>query len=203
MFHFLLMLIILFHTQHTHTHIQPAILNDINKGTLPMAELHNYSGGTYQWLDARLADLAAWQSAHPNQTLQIVFMHHQGYRVPIYIPNPAFFTFSAEERHKVQALLLKHFPADTYWGVIAGHIHRWYNDTAFDEPGWENFWQWETDACKGQWDNKNIHSGWSLVRVGTDNRISSLERVIQPMSLSSVENQVVQERNESFHKVIG
>lgn len=49
-------------------------------------------------------------------------------------------------------------PLDTYWGVIGGHLHRWWNSNAFDFPfEWKHFWQWETNACKGQWNDSNIY----------------------------------------------
>jgi len=59
-------------------------------------------------------------------------------------------------------MLLKYHPIEKYWGVLAGHWHRWFNGTAFDE--WPTFMQWETEACK-------LSGGFSLITIKNDSII--------------------------------
>jgi len=135
-----------------------------DKGCLPNAELYNFPGGTYQWLESRLKKLDFFDR-------QIVFLQHQGFRT-MAIPPDWIFTFNRTEKEQFRNLLLKHRLLNNYFGVFAGHLHRWYNGTAFDE--WNTFVQWETAACKGEWDDDLIHSGFTLASV-ENGRISNIQ----------------------------
>jgi hypothetical protein len=123
------------------------------KGAWPGAELHNFVGGTFQWLATELQRLQADAngSVPPNS---ITLLQHHSFRAPLGVPD-FIYGFSGDQKTQVRALLSNYFPEQQYWGVIAGHWHRWFNGTAFDE--WPTFRQWETDACK-------LNGAISLVR---------------------------------------
>jgi len=106
---------------------------------MPTAELHNFTGGTFPWLQERL-------SAVPSNTKTIVLLQHQPFRAPPFVPE-YIYAFSKEKKTAIGELLHS-FPSleEKYWGVFAGHFHIWYNGTAFN--GWPKFKQWETAACK-------------------------------------------------------
>ena len=129
---------------------QPALNIAGYKGAWPGAELHNYTGGTFQWLDSKLANLA---SSAPLS--KITMLHHHPYRAPFGVPDDIY-GFSHQKKYDVVHVLQKHFPMSSYWGIVTGHWHRWYNGTALDE--FPHFIQWETEACK-------VSSAFSLVHV--------------------------------------
>jgi hypothetical protein len=65
---------------------------------------------------------------------------------------------------------------------MAGHLHRFFAGTAFDEPEWASFAQWETDTCKGHerdYIPKDEWSAFSLVRV-RNGRIAAVEQFLGP-----------------------
>ena len=110
-------------------------------GAMPGCALHNYPGGTFDWLEGRLMKLA-------DQSSQIITMQHQPFDLPIVMPG-AVYAFGEEQRAAIRNLYAHHHPIDQYWGVIAGHLHIWWNSTAFPrQENWSTFWQWETCACK-------------------------------------------------------
>jgi 3',5'-cyclic AMP phosphodiesterase CpdA len=148
-------------------------------GSLPNGELQSMPNGTFVWLKETLQNLADDPSVE-----QIVFLQHQGYRPPPYVPISGIITFSEEHKLALRALFKGAMSITKYFGVICGHIHRWYSGTAFGfdvltgEPGlseWDSFAQYETDACKGQWDNMAINSSFSLMSVA-NSRITNVER---------------------------
>jgi len=116
----------------------PAVWELGYKGAMPGAQLHNFTGGTLPFLASRLQVI-------PDNIKTIVFLQHHPYRSPWYVPE-WIYGFSTDQKDAVRYLLTYYQPLDRYWGVFAGHWHRWYNGTAFDE--WPKFWEWETDACK-------------------------------------------------------
>ena len=63
-----------------------------------------------------------------------------------------YFCFAKDDAAKVRSAVERRFGKGRpgpFWGVLAGHQHRWYNGTAFDADGWEAFRQWENSAVKG------------------------------------------------------
>lgn len=56
---------------------------------------------------------------------------------------------------------------EAYLGVQAGHMHRWFNGTAFtkytaSKEEWLSLLEWETSACKGNWINEDYTSATSV-----------------------------------------
>ena len=127
-------------------------------GALPNADLHDFVNGTWPYMQAQLAAMDA------DSVSQLLFFQHHAYRTPIYAPDFVM-TFNEAQKKVVQQLLMQHPPLSRMFGVWGGHIHRWFNGTAFDGDEWKSFRQFETDACKGQWDTTSIHSAIMLVDV--------------------------------------
>lgn len=112
-------------------------------GAMPGCALHNYPGGTFDWFTNRLSLLQQAQS-----TSQVITLQHQPYDLPVVVPGFVY-AFGEEQKNAIRNLLAHYLPIEQYWGVIAGHMHIWWNSTAFPhQSGWETFWQWETCACK-------------------------------------------------------
>jgi len=107
----------------------------VDRGVGPWAELHDFPGGTVDWLARTLPQLAA------RGVSQVVFLQHHPYRLQIYAPD-IIYGFDRKEKARIQEILRASMPLDKYHGVIAGHLHRFFVGTAFDEPGFENFGQW-------------------------------------------------------------
>lgn len=131
------------------------------KGAWPGAQLHDYQNGTFQFLNERLRLLSK-----SNDQRKIIMMHHHPYRAPFIVPD-FIYGFSSEQKTKVREMLLSHLPKERYIGIIAGHWHRWFDGTAFDE--WPEFKQWETEACKAT-------SAFSLVHIKNGN-IDRIDRL--------------------------
>ena len=49
-----------------------------------------------------------------------------------------------------------------FWGQWAGHQHRWFDGTAFDEPAFKHFRQWENSAVKGDVFDSKMASSFSI-----------------------------------------
>lgn len=126
------------------------------KGALPMAQLFDFPGGTFEWVAERLQA----PRAAPNP--RFVFMHHQPYRCPDLIPDWSF-CFSTPDKSTLRGMLTQYYAPDAFWGVFAGHLHLWANETAFDE--WPTFRQWETSACKGNAAQPNITSAITVAHA--------------------------------------
>ncbi|CAF0771981.1 unnamed protein product [Adineta ricciae] len=107
------------------------------KGSMPGADLYEFQGGTYSWLEAQLGQLEKQRST-------IVLLQHQPFRAPFYIPGEIY-AFGEGKRLRVDHLLRRHSSLK-YFGVFAGHFHMWSDGTAFDDM--PKFRQFETDACK-------------------------------------------------------
>ena len=104
---------------------------------MPGADLYDFLGGTFSWLETQLAQLA-------KQSSTVVLLQHQPYRAPFYIPGEIY-AFGEAKRLRVEHLLRQHASLN-YFGVFAGHFHMWSDGTAFDNM--PTFRQFETDACK-------------------------------------------------------
>ncbi|CAF1218871.1 unnamed protein product [Adineta steineri] len=107
------------------------------KGSMPGADLYDFNGGTFRWLEEQLQQL-------DKQSSTIVLLQHQPYRAPFYIPGEIY-AFGEAKRLRIDHLLRQHSSLN-YFGVFAGHFHMWSDGTAFDNM--PKFRQFETDACK-------------------------------------------------------
>jgi hypothetical protein len=105
-------------------------------GVIPKGDLHEFSGGTFHWIENTLRKLKS------EKVIQIVFLQHHPFRIPI-TRVPLLFGFIQSQKDKLMKLYETYFPKEIFWGVFAGHIHRYYNGVSFD--GW-NMKQWETNA---------------------------------------------------------
>lgn len=122
---------------------KPAVRELGYKGSWPGVELHNYHMGTFQWLNSTLLSLQSGNMTVADSS--IVLMQHHPFRAPLGVPD-FIYGWSSSQKKAIRAVLELAFPVEKYWGVIAGHWHRWFDGTAFDE--WPTFRQWETAACK-------------------------------------------------------
>eukprot|EP00708_Paratrimastix_pyriformis_P003354 GAFH01002128.1.p2 GENE.GAFH01002128.1~~GAFH01002128.1.p2 ORF type:complete len:373 (-),score=132.96 GAFH01002128.1:119-1237(-) len=116
------------------------------------AQLHDFPGGTYQWLEETLS-LYNQQTAKQPFREVVILQHH-----PFHGQEGLewYATFTEEKKQKVRSLVERHvshlpvgqLPPLVQWKhEFAGHIHRWYNGTAFpDVAGWQELVQWETSA---------------------------------------------------------
>jgi len=107
------------------------------KGSMPGADLYDFQGGTFQWLDEQLKQI-------DQQNSTIILLQHQPFRAPFYIPGEIY-AFGEEKRLRIEHLLREHSSLN-YFGVFAGHFHMWSDGKAFDNM--PKFRQFETDACK-------------------------------------------------------
>lgn len=109
---------------------------------MPGCALHEYPGGTFDWFEKRLSLL------EDSTTTQIVTLQHQPYDLPIVVPGFVY-AFGDEQKNAIRNILQRYHPIDKYWGVIAGHMHIWWDSPAFPHQSeWATFQQWETCACK-------------------------------------------------------
>jgi hypothetical protein len=69
------------------------------RGVGPTAQLHNFAGGTLQWLNSTLAALAKDPAGN---ITEIVFLQHHPYRLQVYAPD-AIYGFSREKKQQVSA----------------------------------------------------------------------------------------------------
>lgn len=93
-------------------------------GSHPEADLHDFAGGTYQWMSELL------RSGWARGKRQVFLFQHHPLRTSRWIPGWAF-AFSRGEKRKFQQALGQ----GPFWGVFAGHQHRAYQGTAFDSLG--------------------------------------------------------------------
>ena len=118
-------------------------------GVGPEAELHDFPCGTIEWLQKRLG-------SYPRNTQIFLAQHHPFNFDPTGHNRLKNFTFDIEQDFRIQEVLGEHFPAESFLGVQAGHIHRWFNGSAFtrwtaSSREWLRLPQYETAACKGWW----------------------------------------------------
>lgn len=107
------------------------------KGSMPGADLYDFAGGTFRWLEEQLHEL-------DQQSATIVLLQHQPYRAPFPVPGEIY-AFGEGDRLRIEHLLRQHSSLH-YFGVFAGHFHMWSDGKAFDNM--PKFRQFETDACK-------------------------------------------------------
>ncbi|CAF1490952.1 unnamed protein product [Rotaria sordida] len=107
------------------------------KGSMPGADLYDFNGGTFSWLEEQLKQLE-------KQSSTIILLQHHPFRAPFYIPGEIY-AFSELKRLRIE-YLLRQYTSLNYFGVFAGHFHMWSDGKAFDNM--PKFRQFETDACK-------------------------------------------------------
>jgi len=137
------------------------------------AVLHDFPGGTYQWLNETLASFASTSSHH---FVHVVLLQHHPFHCPDGIGWYACFT--EEKMSKFRSLVESYVgasprgalpPLSAWNNVFAGHIHRWYDNTAFTGGKWSAFRQWETSAML-------TGNAISIVTV-TDGAITAFEKI--------------------------
>lgn len=111
------------------------------KGSWPGAELHDFACGTMGWLERKLQQIQS--RAQPPKN--IILVQHHPFRAPFPIPD-FIYGISGGQKKAIRALLSKYLPIETYWGVLAGHFHRWFEGNAFNEREWTKYQQFEAMA---------------------------------------------------------
>lgn len=144
-------------------------------GVGPEAEIHEFPCGTLEWFDNELNTL---HTANPSTKLFIA-QHHPFHNRDILDPfgnNLYFnFTFDKYQDRRIEEIMSKYFPVTSYLGVQAGHMHRWYNGTAFTKytaitEGFKKLPEWETPACKGWWINEDFVSAFQVFTFVSDSK---------------------------------
>lgn len=125
-------------------------------GVGPEAELHDFNCGTIDWLDQAL-------STYQSNTKIFIAQHHPFNFDPTGQNRFKNFTFDLDQEARIQEVLGKHLPVSSYIGMQAGHIHRWFNGTAFTKytattEDWLQMPQYETPACKGWYLDEDLVS---------------------------------------------
>ena len=123
-------------------------------GVGPEAELHNFPCGTMEWLSNTLSS-----HAERNKENRFFIMQHHPFRNrDIWDPygknEVKNFTFDDDQDKQIEQVLAAYYNVENYLGAQAGHLHRWFNGSAFTKytaftDSFLNFPEWETAACKG------------------------------------------------------
>ena len=132
-----------------------AIRAEHQLGAKPNAELFDFPCGTFQWWSDRVAKLAA--TAKSPKTL-MMFQHHP-FTLPPVIPL-AYFSFSESQLDNLASVMNNATRANSdlnWWGVVAGHLHVWYEGSA-EIASMPQLSQWLTEASK-------ISSAYTLFTV--------------------------------------
>lgn len=136
-------------------------------GVGPEVELHDFQGGTLDWLDKQLNTT---KSEDADARIFLV-QHHPFHNREILDPfgnNYGFnFTFDDKQDKKVQEVLGKYFQPSSFIGVHSGHNHRWFNGSAFTpftaiDDEWLQIPEWETPASKGWWVDESFVSSMTV-----------------------------------------
>jgi predicted MPP superfamily phosphohydrolase len=109
-------------------------------GVMGMASLNNSTGGAWEWFEAQLQAVDN-EPADAVRNQSIVLLTHQPFRCRLGIPD-WYFCFSGDDKMAIRDSITRHRAAlPRFWGQLAGHQHRFYTGTAFDEPRWGEFLQ--------------------------------------------------------------
>lgn len=135
-------------------------------GVGPQAELHDFSCGTIEWLQNSLG-------SYSDDTTIFIAQHHPFNFDPTGQNRIKNFTFDITQEHRIQQVLGEYFPVSSYLGMQAGHIHRWFNGSAFTaktalSDEWMEFRQFETSSCKGWWINEDLVSAFQVFTFSTE-----------------------------------
>lgn len=66
-----------------------------------------------------------------NDNKTVVFFQHHPFAMPLFIPE-AIYSFNYWDKMRVLRMMLSAGHEDKYWGVIAGHLHIWFDGLAWD-----------------------------------------------------------------------
>lgn len=150
-------------------------------GVGPQAELHNFTCGTFDWLNTTLKE---GLEKHIEQFF--IVQHHPFHNRDSLDPfgfNVKYnFTFDKHQDFALQELLSTYYDPSAYIGSIAGHLHRWYNGTAFNKytassASFLRLPAYETPACKGWWIDEDFTSALQVITFVSDGgvRIASVD----------------------------
>ena len=121
-------------------------------GVGPEAELHDYPCGTIDWISNTIPKY------HTNDTKYFIVQHHPFRNRDVLDPmghNVFYnFTFDEYQDYSIQTLLQDYLAPSSLLGIQAGHMHRWFDGTAFTKhtaisQEWLEVAEYETSACKG------------------------------------------------------
>ena len=142
-------------------------------GVGPQAELHDFIGGTLQWLDSTL-------QVQSKDSKFFIMQHHPFHNRFSFSPHGQNkimnFTFDDIQNKRVQSVMARSFPCSSFLGVHAGHMHRWFNGTAFTnytalDESWLSLREWETPASKGWYINEDYIAStqvFTFISTGSD-----------------------------------
>jgi hypothetical protein len=138
-------------------------------GVPGMAELFNFTKGTLKWFEQEVV-------GNIRRTVEtVIFMIHQPFRCRFGVPDWAF-CFSKDDKKAIRDIIRRSTtPLDKFWGVLAGHQHRWFNGTAFDEPDFQHFRQWENSAVKGDVFDSKMASSFTILTF-EDSKVVHMEK---------------------------
>jgi 3',5'-cyclic AMP phosphodiesterase CpdA len=144
-------------------------------GVGPHAEIHDFECGTIDWLKQRL-------QTYSQKTKMFLAQHHPFNLNPTGFNHLKNFTFDSYQDGRIQEVLGMYFPASSYLGMQAGHIHRWFNGTAFTKwtaisNEWLELKQYETPACKGYYLDEEWTSSFQIFTFINNNDNIILENV--------------------------
>ena len=133
-------------------------------GVPGVAALNNFSGGVFPWFESRLDALPTNGQANRS----VFWIIHQPFRCEFFVPD-WYFCFNKKQKAGIRAVVDARPPSvrASLWGELAGHQHRWWSGTAFDEPGWEHFAQLENSAVKGDAKDHRMASSFQVFVVET------------------------------------
>ncbi len=129
-------------------------------GVMGMAELFNFTGGTLDWFQNQIEKKI-------NQNIKnVILLTHQPFRCRVGVPD-WYFCFSKRDKAIVRSIFQNAARQHTkglglFWGQWAGHQHRWFNGTSFDEIEFQHFRQWENSAVKGDVFDSNMSSSFTI-----------------------------------------
>jgi hypothetical protein len=158
--------------------------------------LHNFEGGTFQWLNNTLAELQ-----QQSKNTKFFIMQHHPFNFDPTGRNPyKNFTFDAEEDAQVQGLLSQYYAPSAFLGVQAGHLHRWFNGRAFTPftaitADWQGIREFETPASKG-WKYDEDFMGSFQVFEFHNNAKSVVPQSSEQLQKQAQEQQQQQEEEE-------
>lgn len=119
---------------------------------------------------------------HVNATRFFLAQHHPFHNRETFSPlghnEIKNFTFDYDQNTRVQSLFNTYYPAESLLGVIAGHMHRWFDGTAWTrftaiDANWGNVHEYETSACKGWNVNEEFVSAFTVFEFDTAEQLAN------------------------------
>ena len=154
-------------------------------GVLGMAKLNNFTGGSWPWFVDRLAAIANQDtnvslSGEDESTRAAFLVTHQPFRCRFGVPDWSFcfsHRMKAAFRTMVEGLPQTVMDSLLQGAQLAGHQHRWFDGTCFDEDAWKGFRQFETSAVKGDVFDKEMSASFMVFHISNDDE--SLGQTLQ------------------------